>query len=172
MPQMKDRSRTILRWTGGAAAVLLGALAVAAPITGFYRGDRAVIVSEYGDFTAAPGTMEAMKWLSERGRTNGFRFNAEYELTHFRVELEAAGGVELPSGEFGAESVRFNDAGQVVHVEYAPANAPGCTMVWIQDTINPRYWYVTCMGNCSPHNLPCSLLIDLTTLEMSCGCVH
>lgn len=115
MPQMKDRSRTILRWTGGAAAVLLGALAVAAPMTGFYREDRAVIVTEYGDFTAAPETMEAMQWLSERGRTNGFRFNAAHELTHFRIELEAAAGVELPSGEFAAESARFNDAGQVVH---------------------------------------------------------
>lgn len=172
MPHSKDKRRTMLGWAGGAAAVLLGALAVAAPMTLLHGGDRSVIVTQYGEFTAAPETMEAMQWLSDRGRTNGFRFNAAHELTHFRIELEAAAGVELPSGEFGAESVRFNDAGQVVHVEYAAADAPGCTMVWIQDTTNPRYWYVACTGNCSPHDRPRSLLIDLTTLEMSCGCAH
>ena len=172
MPQMKDKRRTMLGWAGGAAAVLLGALAIAAPVARFYGVDRAVIVTEYGDFTAAPETMEAVKWLSDRGRTNGFRFNAEHEVTHFRIELDAAAGVQLPVGEFASESIRFNDEGQVVHVEYAEASAPGCTMVWIQDSTNPRYWFVTCTGTCTPQNLPCTLLIDITTLEMSCGCVN
>lgn len=172
MPQVMDKRRTRLGWVGGAAVMLLGALAVAAPVAWYYGAGRAVIATEYGDFTAAPETMEAVKWLSDRGRTNGFRFNAEREVTHFRIELAAAEGVGLPVGEFAAESVGFNDEGQVVHVEYAAADAPGCTMVWIQDSTNPRYWLVTCAGTCSPQSVPCILLIDLATLEMSCGCPH
>lgn len=172
MPQMKHTRRTMLGWAGGAAAVLLGALAIAAPVARFYGEDRAVIVTEYGDFTAAPETMEAVKWLSDRGRTNGFRFNTEHEVTHFRIELEASAGTALPVGEFAAESMRFNDEGQVVHVEYAEANAPGRAMIWIQDSTNPRYWLVTCNGTCTPQIPPCTLQIDLATLEMYCGCVH
>ncbi|MFM7134659.1 MAG: hypothetical protein ACKO0W_10120 [Planctomycetota bacterium] len=170
MPQMKDKRRTVLGWTCGTAAVLLGALAVAAPVARLYREDSAVIVTEYGDFSAAPEALQAMKWLSDRGRTNGFRFNADHELTHFRVELEAAAGFELPTGEFAAKSIRFNDEGQVEDAEYAASDAPGCTMVWIQDTANPRYWYVTCIGSCAANGLPCSLMLDLATLEMTCGC--
>jgi hypothetical protein len=167
---MKDKRRTVLGWTCGTAAVLLGALAMAAPVARLYRADSAVIVTEYGDFSAAPEALQAMKWLSDRGRTNGFRFNAGHELTHFRIELDAAPGFDLPAGEFAAESIRFNEAGQVEDVAYAAADAPGCAMVWIQDTANPRYWYVTCIGTCPPNGPSCSLMLDLATLEMSCGC--
>ena len=163
MPQMKDRSRTILRWTGGAAAVLLGALAVAAPITGFYRGDRAVIVSEYGDFTAAPGTMEAMKWLSERSRTNGFRFNLQGEVTHFRVILEPAEGVVLPVGEFLSESVRFDPSGRVIHISLPDLESDRDSTQWTQDATDPRYWFVAIEGDCP-------LRIDPTALVLSREC--
>ena len=170
MPQMMDKRRKAWAWAGAGVAVVLGAFAIAAPIARSHGEDRAVISTQYGDFTAAPTTMEALKWLSERGRTNGFRFNADLEVTHFRIALEAADGVELPSGEFESAFIRFNEQGQVVHVEHAAADAPGCTTVWVQDSTNPRYWYVTCTGTCTPPNAPCSLLIDLTTLELSCGC--
>ncbi len=169
MPQMMDKRRKALVWAGAGIAVVLGAFAIAAPIARSHDADRAVISTQYGDFTAAPSTMEAMKWLSERGRTNGFRFNANLEVTDFRIALEAADGVELPSGEFAAEFIRLNEQGQVVHVEFAAASAPGCTTVWVQDSTNPRYWFATCTGTCAPQSLPCSLLFDIATLELSCG---
>ena len=63
MPQMKDKRRTLLGWTGGAAVVVLGALAVAAPVTRVDNGNRAVVVSAHGDFTAPRETLDAVKWL-------------------------------------------------------------------------------------------------------------
>ena len=109
MPQMKDRRRTILRWTGGTAVVVLGALAVAAPVARVDDGDRAVVVSAHGDFTAPCETLDAAKWLSDRGRTNGFRFNADREITHLRLMLEPAEGTVLPAGEFHAQAVQFEE---------------------------------------------------------------
>ena len=168
MPQMMDKRR--MAWGVAGLVVALGALAIAAPIVRSHGEDRAVIATQYGDFTASPSTMEAMKWLSDRGRSNGFRFNADLEVTHFRIALDAAEGVELPTGSFESEFIRFDDQGQVVHVEPAAATALGRTMVWVQDSTNPRYWFVTCTGTCTPQNLPCSLFIDIATLELSCGC--
>ncbi len=163
--------RKALRWAGGLAAIVLGAVAVAAPFVRGGGGDRAVIGTQFGEFTASHETMAALKWFSDRGRSNGFRSNADGELTHARLWLEPAAGVELPSGEFEAEFIRFNDDGEVVHVEHAAADAPSCTMLWVQDTSNPRYWYASCVGACPAPDERCTLFIDLGTLELACGCL-
>ena len=163
MPQIKDKRRTLLGWTGGAAVVVLGALAVAAPVTRVDNGNRAVVVSAHGDFTAPRETLDAVKWLSDRGRTNGFRFNADREITHLRLMLEPAEGTVLPVGGFHAQAVRFDEAGRVCLIASADSEADGLGTDWTQDSSDPRYWFAA-IGD------DCPLGIDSATLEVSRAC--
>lgn len=164
--------RKLATWTCGAAAVVLGAVAVAAPITRSYSDDQSVIVTPWGNFTAPEQTMQVLDWLSDNRRMQSVRFNPAHELTAIGIDLEAAPGVELPDGEFTARFIRFNEEGQVVHVEYAAADAPNCMVLVVQDEVNPRRRHFYCVGACLPQNSPCTLTVDLATLEVACSCPH
>jgi hypothetical protein len=169
---MKVRYRTLLAVAGGAAGVVLGGLAIASPLTRSHDGDRSVIVTPYGDFTAAPETMKAFQWLSDRGLTNGFRFNTAFEVTHARVALQAAEGFELPVGAFEASVVRFNADGRVTGIEHADACAADCTSHWVQDQKDPRYWYVPCVASCATTGQERTMQLDTATLEFGADCRH
>lgn len=172
MPQMKVRYRTLLAVVGGVAGVVLGGLAIAAPLARVHDGDRSVIVTPYGDFTAAPEFLGALQWLSDRGLTNGFRFNSAFELTHARVALQAAEGFELPVGAFEASVVCFNAEGRVTGIEHADASVADCASCWVQDQKDPRYWYVPCVASCAMTGQECTMQLDTATLEFGADCRH
>ncbi len=172
MPQQRLKRYGRFLWVGGLAATALGVIAIASPARQVHDPDKSVIVTPYGEFTAAPETMEALDWFGDRGLCNGFRVNADSELTHMRIVLSAADGVELPTEDFEADFVRFNEAGEVVHIEFAPPNAPSCKLLWIHDTQDPQYWLPTCVGRCDATQAPCIQFMNFPTLELSCGCLH
>jgi hypothetical protein len=85
--------------------------------------------------------------------------------------LEPAQGFQMPTGDFDAALVRFNETGEVVHIEFASAESAGCRTQWVQDASDRLYWYATCAGACTAPGASRALTLDRATLELSCGLV-
>ena len=120
--------------------------------------------------TSTPQLNEAGGWLSDRGLLRGLGFNRALAISGWQIELNPAPGVLLPSGTVETGGIRFNEDGEVVEILPAVDDSP-CITLLTQDAANPRLWFINCLGDCAGNGLPCTLMIDLATLELRCDCL-
>lgn len=113
----------------------------------------------------------SLEWFFRRGLMRGLASTRAHG-DGLLLLLRPAPGVAIPTGSFEAPFVRFDDAGEVLEigeVGEAPASNT-CQTYWIQDTEDPAWWIVVCVGNCPPAGASCVLMFDAGTGTLACGC--
>lgn len=86
----------------------------------------------------------------------------------FRIPLQPAPGVTLPSGSFTCGGIRFNTAGEVVEILEVAGASCRLNVIFDPDT---GEFYLDCDGDCTPPVLECALYFDLLTLTYRCSCL-
>lgn len=122
------------------------------------------------EVTANPRTADLIAWFSARGMLRAVGFDLALRVDRVTAVVVAAPGVELPSEPFATRGIRFNEAGEVIEILPAAADADQCELFVLFESENPRHWTYFCEGTCTAPR-ECMLGIDLTTLEVSCACI-
>ena len=123
------------------------------------------------EFSADPRTAEVIAWLSERKILEAVEFDLTMRVSRVTAEAIPAEGVELPTESFTTRGIRFNEAGEIVEILPASADASDpCVMQVLIAADNPRRWTYFCEGSCLPPG-ECLLGMDLPTLEIACICL-
>jgi len=134
------------------------------------EGDVIMHALDY-EFSAHPRTAELIAWFSERNVLKAVGFDLTMRIYRVTTEAVPAEGVELPTESFTTRGIRFNEAGEIVEILPASADASDpCVMQVLIAADNPRRWTYFCEGSCLPPG-ECLLGMDLPTLEIACICL-